>query len=323
MRGAVPYRRDGAHGLMFHRFHASPAADAWQGALTPEEFEAVLVHAGLDRILRADEWMSRLAEGRLGPADLCITFDDGLKSQADYALPVLERHGLTAFWFVYSSVFEGRPVRSEIYSYVAGRIGGMPVMIAEFLERCPGDVLAQLESPAYRDYVAGIRPVFPFYSDGDLRYRFLRNNPANEVVVAAVMQQILEAHGFAEAAIARTLWLRQADVAALAAAGHNIGLHSYDHPLAMAALGADEQREQYRRNARDLASVTGVTPDAMSHPLNSYNEDSLAILAALGVRCGFRSNMAETARPWPRSRLEFPREDPVTILSMIHKEPGR
>ena len=186
------------------------------------------------------------------------------------ALPVLERYGLTAFWFVYSCVFDGHPVKSEIYSYVAGQTGGMPAMIARFLDACPADVLAQLESTAFATYAARMRDVAPFYSDGDIRYRFIRNNPANATVVEQVMSGIVATHGFSEERVAGTLWLRERDLVALSAAGHNVGLHSYDHPYAIGELSADAQREQYERNLTHIARVTsGDTDLPASHPLNS------------------------------------------------------
>lgn len=320
MQTAGSYRRGVPHGLMFHRFHASPDASTWQGALTPEEFEQILLWVGLDRILPAGEWMARLGQDRLGPDDLCITFDDGLRSQLEFALPILERHGLTAFWFVYSCVFDGVPVRSEIYSYVAGQVGGMPTLIAEFLRRCPPDLLDQLQSDAYTDYAARMRAVAPFYSDADMRYRFLRNNPANQATVEDVMSAILTSHGFVEARVAETLWLRDRDLAALTTSGHHVGLHSYDHPYAIGGMSAVAQRHQYERNLTHVAAATGRTPDSMSHPLGSYNDDSLTVLAGLGIQCGFCAHMAPAGgHDAARRRLTLPREDATTLLSLARQ----
>ena len=62
----------------------------------------MLRFVGLRNILPADEWMARATSDRLDENDLCLTFDDALRCQYDVALPVLEKYGLTAFWFVYS-----------------------------------------------------------------------------------------------------------------------------------------------------------------------------------------------------------------------------
>ena len=124
------------------------------------------------------------------------------------------------------------------------------------------------------------------------------------------------------AELIRQLWLEDADLKALAAANHSIGLHSYDHPYAMADLTGDQQRAQYTMNQARLTAATGTPPWSMSHPLNSYNEDSLAVLQHLGIRCGFRANLAPPAKagvnPGP---LEWAREESATLLQLVQHAP--
>ncbi|OFW08748.1 MAG: hypothetical protein A3H96_04710 [Acidobacteria bacterium RIFCSPLOWO2_02_FULL_67_36] len=312
------YRRDFPHGVMFHRFHASDTASAWQGALSPAQFEAILLFVGIENILSPRDWMSRLQEGTLEPQHRCVTFDDGLRSQADHALPVLERFGLQAFWFVYSCVSDGIPVKSEVYSFVAGACGGMPGLIEEFLQRCPPGFQEQLRSPAFAAYEARVRAAHPFYTAKDAEYRFLRNQPENAAAFESLMDAIVSERGFTIDDLAQRLWLASADLAALSGAGHYVGLHSYSHPYEMARLSRARQREEYQRNLRHIQSVTGTTPACMSHPINSYNADALAVLRELGVRCGFRSNVTppahQTVNPGP---LELAREDATNLLALL------
>jgi peptidoglycan/xylan/chitin deacetylase (PgdA/CDA1 family) len=306
------------HGLMFHRFQSSRVSSTMQGTLTAEDLDRVLRYVGIERILSADEWMIRLGEARLEPGDLCVTFDDGLRSQVDHALPVLDAHGIRAFWFVYTCVFEGQFVKSEIYSQVADRIGGMAAMTGEFLGRCPVELLALLRTPSYAAYAAGMRAIAPFYSEQDLEYRFLRNNPASQSLVETLMDQVVEALGFDPEEIAAALWIDPDDVRALAASGHIVGLHSYSHPYAIGTMDAAAQHKEYHRNAEDLAALIGTAPASMSHPLDSYNQDSLSVLRELGIRCGFRANMSTVPRvAGTPSVLELPREDASTLLSRL------
>src|SRR4051812_1212306 len=102
---------------MFHHFHGGAHARG-QGAISAQQLDELLDFVGAGRILPALEWQERSTRGTLAPDDLCITFDDALRCQVDIALPVLESRGLTAFWFVYSSVFEGVRERLEIYRHV-------------------------------------------------------------------------------------------------------------------------------------------------------------------------------------------------------------
>lgn len=303
---------------MFHRFHSSHGSSQWQGTLSPEEFENILVFVGIQNILSPQEWMSRLESNRLGKHDLCITFDDGLRCQVEYALPVLERHGLQAFWSIYSCVFESSPVKSEIYSYVAGQIGELQSITAEFLERCPPEMLVQLESDDFARYANRMREVAPFYSANDMKYRFLRNRPSNKESFESLMDEIIREHGFELEEVARQLWLMDSDLRDLTEKGHIVGLHSYDHPYEIARLSREEQQEQYQRNFAHILTVCGKKPISMSHPLNSYNEDSLSVLKELEIRCGFRANMVPpSSKAINSSYLELAREDSANLLRTL------
>ena len=53
----------------------------------------------------------------------------------------------------------------------------------------------------------------------------------------------------------------------------------------------------------------------MSHPLNSYNKNTLKILKKMKINCGFRSTLySETEANL--SNLEFARNDPAHILRL-------
>ena len=118
----LPIVREGSvawcvmYGVMFHHF-CDARHPRGQGAITAQELEDILDYVGLHRILPAHEWLERATKGTLEAGETCLTFDDALRCQYDIALPVLERYGLTAFWFVYSSVFEGNEEPLEIYRY--------------------------------------------------------------------------------------------------------------------------------------------------------------------------------------------------------------
>jgi len=304
------------HGLMFHRLHADGAPPAGQGSLGAADFERVLRQAGLENILPPAEWRRRLREGRLEPQHRCVTFDDGLRCQWTVARPILDRLGLKAFWFVYSCVQAGVPVKSEIYSHVAvTRFPSMDAFMEAFLAACSAGERARLREPAYAAYAARTRAMCPFYSELDLQFRYVRNDVLSPAAFEQRLDAMLAAHGVDVAAAGRDLWLTDSQLVALAADGHEVGLHSYDHPFDLARLTPDEQRRQYACNRAHLDQL-GLGPVmSMSHPLNSYSSVTLAILAEMGIACGFRSNLMPPAgravNPGP---LELARQDPANLL---------
>ena len=78
-------------------------------------------------------------------------------------------------------------------------------------------------------------------------------------------------------------------------------------------LPAHVQRREYRQNYDHLRRILDTAPQAMSHPCNSYSADTLAVLHELGIRLGFRANMARPAAP----PFEFPGEDHANILKRM------
>lgn len=304
---------------MFHHFHQAPVHHPGQGSISGETLLRILDYVGIDRILTPEAWIDRATHGALRDRDVCLTFDDALRSQFDVALPVLNSVGLRAFWFVYSSVFRGGAGRLELYRYLRDRC--FP-SLDDFYVAFEKEVIevfghSALLGETLRDFVpADYLRSFPFYTDGDRRFRFIRDRILGPDRYFAVMDRMLEASGADNPAVHRVLWMGDDELKYLAAAGHHVGLHSDTHPTALAAFPLAEQYAEYRRNIEHLRSI-GITPVAMSHPANSYTKETLAILAELGIRLGFCSNMGRVPGRGP---LEYPREDHANLVRELQRE---
>ena len=306
------------HGLMFHHFHGDRPPHG-QGSITARQFRELLDFVGRERILPAWEWQQRAAHGALGSDDLCLTFDDNLRCQFDVALPVMREAGLTGLWFIQTAVIEGTSERLEIDRAFRMRcFAGMDAFYGAFeryLMESPlaGPVELGLREFNPRTYLAE----YPFYTDGDRRFRFLRDRVLGPQRYGEVMNALIDARGVNVEELAADLWMDEACLRQLHAEGHVIGLHSHTHPTCLAELPIEAQRQEYARNHAILADLLGESPVAMSHPCNSYTDQTLEILRDLGVQVGFRSNATlQTHGP-----LEQPREDHTSILRQMQNIP--
>lgn len=310
-----------AHGIMFHHFHNERHYKG-QGSISRHDFEDILKFVGLKRILNPAEWLRRLKTGQLNSEDLCLTFDDGLLCQFEIALPVLEKYSLRAFWFVYSSVFEGGlGGKFEIYRFFRSVFfENIDEFYADFFARISRSKFADEARKAIdEESVKKHSETFPFYSVNDIRFRFIRDRVLESFEFELIMDAMIRERRLNLTDLSKDLWMSNRNLVYLNRSGHNIGLHSHSHPTALANLSLKEQREEYVRNYDHLQRICSNPPLAMAHPVDSYNEHTLEILKTLGIQCGFRSNMfpKNNQEPLNKSKYEIAREDHANILRMM------
>jgi peptidoglycan/xylan/chitin deacetylase (PgdA/CDA1 family) len=299
---------------MFHHFHDARHPRG-QGSISADDLARLVDDLRRDRILSPQEWTQRTLRGALRESDVCLTFDDSLRCQYDVAYPVMKTLGITAFWFVYTSVMEGAVERLELYRHYRHTcFASIDEFYLEFWRALQNSDYARGAEGGLVAYDPATYLVeFPFYSDADRRFRFVRDEVLGPDRYDALMDRMMVESGFDRSTAAANLWIDDEALRRLHRDGHAIGLHSHSHPTRMALLHPLRQEEEYRRNYHHLQNVLGETPTTMAHPCNSYNADTLTILRRLGIVVGFRSNMAPRAGA---SLLEYPREDHANLLKM-------
>lgn len=93
--------------LVFHRVLEKPDP-LFPGEVDAQRFDTLMrTVAGGFTVLKLGDAVRHLGAGSLPARALVITFDDGYADNADVALPILARHGLTATFFVASSFLNG------------------------------------------------------------------------------------------------------------------------------------------------------------------------------------------------------------------------
>ena len=143
--------------LIYHRVLAQP------DPLFPGEVDRVLFERQL-RLLRRfytplplPQALQRLQDGSLPPRAACITFDDGYADNAEHALPLLQRHGLHATFFIATGYLNGgqmwndRVIEAVRHATAAtldlGDLGLGPLPLANMAQRraAIGHVLGKLK----------------------------------------------------------------------------------------------------------------------------------------------------------------------------------
>lgn len=300
-------------GIIFHHF-VGRGHPHIQGALTAEDLEQLILSLGPDRFLVPERWIELSLDGKLPCDALCLTFDDGLASQVDIAVPVLDKFGMRAFFFLYSAVLAGEPEPFEVHRYFRNlHYPSVDAFYAEFYEAAdeitPGLRLRHVSSSEEAGRYLGS---YAFYSESDRRFRYVRDRILPKNILATIMESLMHRHGTSPESLSRGIWINNEMARGLAAGGHIIGLHSHTHPTNMTLLPIEEQYKEYRRNLDHLSSLLGTAPQSMAHPSGSYNGDTLEILREMGVQIGFRSDNDSRFQ----TLLEMPRLDHVMLKNL-------
>ena len=309
--------RDFTHSIMFHHFHGEQHPKR-QGSISADDFEKMIDWLGNNyNLISSSEYYDKILRGSIARNDICLSFDDALKCQLDIALPVLEKRGIKAFFFIYSSPFFDQPDLLEVLSYFRSThfdcIDNFYARFFQEVETTHGDI--------YKKSIKDFDPetylsAFKFYSNNDRYFRFLRDQALNKETYEAINIKLMADENFSISEAKESLWMSTDDVKQLDEGGHSVGLHSFSHPTMMGQLDKETQAQEYRKNYVHLRGILGGKAiKSMSHPCGNYNGQTLSILREMGVQIGFRSNLAISNI---RSPLEIPREDHTNIMQEMN-----
>ena len=277
------------HGVMFHHFHGQQHPIS-QGSLDSDHFEAKLQFLTQNfNLLSPTEFTEKITNNEIEIRDICLTFDDALKSQFDIAFPILQKLKLKAFFFVYSSVFEGEPDLLEVYRHFRFTKFKNIEEFYQTFDQCFADEFPDLFKIGKLEFErVGYLHAWPFYSPSDRWFRYSRDLILGKEHYQDLMEIMMSTHKFKIEEILDHLWMSKENICDIYSAGHSIGLHSYSHPTTIHMLETSHQETEYRKNYDHLKSLNfDVT--SMSHPCGVYSSDTLRILESLNIKIGFRS----------------------------------
>ena len=279
---------------------------------------------GRKNILDANIFYEKLISKKLKDNDLCLTFDDGIKSQIDVALPVLEDLKIKSFFFVYSSMFEGKPDHLEIFRYFRNsyfsNINAFYKSFYKILDKDLNKFFIKNQK-----LIKTIKKRSPFYSLEDIKFRLIRDIYLSKSRYKKIMQDMMKDKKFVSENYYEKLFFKKKDLKDLSSLGHIIGLHSHSHPTLIEKLSYEDQKKEYKKCLSTISQITNQQETdikCMSHPCGSYNENTLKVLDDLGIKLGFKQFMSieknKGMTKLNNSNLEIARKDHSEVLkSMI------
>lgn len=150
---------------------------------------------------------------------VAITFDDGYRDNYTHALPILDRHGVTATFFVTSTpVLDGRPIWIDELSALLETLHGQhPVPSAPMVAEAARSIEAFIRAP-HTERARHAKNVFQLV------------NALTEDDKSAVLHGLRQMHAQAGTLPAAMPEMMNADeIDALQRSGHQVGAHTQSH----------------------------------------------------------------------------------------------
>ena len=171
----------------------------------------------------------------------------------------------------------------------------------------------------YIDFYELMKSNYSFYSENDIKYRYLRNIFYDHVSFNKIMKKYFTEKNYMNNIDTKSIWMDENDLSLLSKSGNMIGLHSYSHHINFKDLSYNEQKQEYEKNKTHLEKIINCKITSASHPLGSYNLDTIKIFNELAIECAFRSNnsIPDGRNSINPNNLELARIDVCDILSQL------
>jgi len=263
--------------------------------ITPAELEAQLRLLG-----RAGEFIGAAqlraavrGTGALPDRAILVTFDDGLREQVEHALPVLERVGVPALFFVNTSPIAQGTV-SAVHKIHMLRAHTPPGRLWDLLLHTAASVGVKV---AVGDMDRAAREQYRYDTLADARLKYALNfRLAPEVRDGLISSCFRAAFGDEERASSERLYMSTAQLRELGAR-ESLGTHGHEH-VRFARLSRTAAARNVRTSIELLTQWTGVPPYALSYPYGSREACSRAASAgAIDAGIEFAFTMERAGNP--------------------------
>ena len=298
---------------MFHHFHNN-FHQKTQGSISASQFSGIIKYLKSKyNLINSQEFLHKVINRKIGKNDICLTFDDCLKSQYDVAFPILKKNNISAFFFIYSSIYGKNFNNLEIFrDFRNTKFSNIDKFYKYFF--------ALLKKDFNKDYLIfkkrfkkNYLEKYKFYSLNDKKFRFCRDKILSNKIYKEIMFTIMKQKKYNYKNARAKLFMSKKNIKSLIKSQNSIGLHSDAHPVNIYNLSYKKQYKDYKKNYDFLLKNFNIRTSSMSHPFGRYNKNSIKVLKRLGIKIGFLS----TSTKYKKSNLEISRVDHNYYLDKI------
>ena len=304
---------------MFHHLHDGKKHIKSQGSITSDELHKLIKNLNKKKLLDPDVFIEKIKDKSLQKDEICLSFDDGLKSQVDIAAPVLEDHKVKAFFFVYTN-FETSRINIEALRYFREKyFNSIDEYYCEFF-KIYEDISHKKKSKLvskYKNHIKNYSQKFKFYSLDDILYRKIRDTKSSEEQFIKVNKMLFKLKKFNYKKSIHNFYMGKKDYKMLNVLGHNIGLHSHTHPTNLNLLEFEKQFDEFYKNKSILEEVLKKDINSASYPCGNYDLKTKKILKKLNIEFAFIQIQKNNFKISNLNKFEIPRIDHTYLKGLM------
>lgn len=284
--------------LIFHRVLSRPDP-LFPGEVDVHRFEQVCSFLkAWCNVLPLAAAVDRLRASSLPARAACITFDDGYADNYRHALPILERHGLHATFFVATGFLDGGRMWNDTL------IEAIRTTKRESIDF--GDLgFGKLATRSIDDKRAALATLIPALKH--------RETASRDEAVAAIAAHC------GTGKLPSDLMMTSAELRALHAAGMGIGSHTVNHPI-LALCDQSTARREISEGRSNLEDLLGERIGLFAYPNGKfgadYTQEHVDIVRELGFDAAVSTNTGASGQgddafqlsrftPWDREAWRF------------------
>lgn len=248
-------------------------------------------------ILPLYEAVQRLRSGTLPSRAACITFDDGYADNAEVALPILQKYGASATFFIATGFINGGIMWND--------------RVIELIRRAKGETL-DLEQIG-----KGTHAIKTISQRHNLLFNLIKE--LKHLPFEARQLQLQELQKIIPEALPDDFMMTSEQIRKLHQAGMEIGAHTVEHPI----LTRIENEQAYAEMANSKKTLENIIDDSVrlfaypnGIPSLDYSPDHIAIAKEIGFEAAVstawgvadrNSDLYQLPRftPWDTSRSRF------------------
>jgi peptidoglycan/xylan/chitin deacetylase (PgdA/CDA1 family) len=274
---------------------------------TPARFDEQLAQLSKRfSFCRADELVDPTRDGP--ELSVMLTFDDGARDVATWALPLLEKHGATASIFVCAQPYlEGRLLEIQKIEFLMKKLG-----IDRFRDAFCANYEHRFGSEIEReslDFAKGYG--FYRYDDEDVRrFKLDLNYQIPYAQVIPILDTLfMETFGEgSEIEAVRETYMSIEELKRLVDRGFELGIHTDRHRV-LPRLDFNAQKQEIEIGANFLTELTGQIGFTVAYPYGFHDENAHRAMRELDLRAGLTMERRAIEPQDLSDRSSIPRYD--------------